>query len=440
MSVRQGFLALLDPKQLPTRVGDDEATERLAAAASECLGIPAPAAHRLAERYLALGGSPGSIRSCGGSALGNRTDLHEAEGGKDMDRGTGTGLMGLGIVLGIAGADDAVRGLGDHDRVQHPYGGSDPARRRRRGVRTRTRRVPLGQPSAHVHLPAGRPGGPGRAGSGGAARGPGRALALPSPRRSAGRPRRALRRGRSAGRPPTAAASCPERLEHPERARQEPDVEVGTAVAPPVEVHAGDVPEAEDRALDTPGDPTEVGRELRRQVGERVARGPGWRARPNPEGCRRPADAGSSARRTRPRAVASWVQIPQGSRPGSPRRGGSGMIRSPGVRGTSGSSYGRIICLISSRRSGGEPERAVAAADIDLASQPGRGEPGRQPVGVDGNADVADDGTRGSPGRRAESTPRASRPVAAPGTPRRAARPARPGSARGAASSWRPPP
>ena len=59
MSVRHGSSALLDPKQLPTRAGDDEATERLAAAASECLGIPAPAAHRLAERYLALGRFPG---------------------------------------------------------------------------------------------------------------------------------------------------------------------------------------------------------------------------------------------------------------------------------------------------------------------------------------------------------------------------------------------
>src|SRR5215475_14029230 len=51
----------------------------------------------------------------------------------------------------------------------------------------------------------------------------------------------------------------PGSLDHPERARQEPDMEVGTAVAPTIEMHAGDVAERQNRALDTRRDDAEVG-------------------------------------------------------------------------------------------------------------------------------------------------------------------------------------
>ena len=62
----------------------------------------------------------------------------------------------------------------------------------------------------------------------------------------------------------------PRRLEHPERPRNEPHVEVRAAVAPAVEVHAADVAEAENRALDTGGQRAERGGRLRREVAERV--------------------------------------------------------------------------------------------------------------------------------------------------------------------------
>src|SRR5581483_6371511 len=62
----------------------------------------------------------------------------------------------------------------------------------------------------------------------------------------------------------------PGSLDHPEWPRQEPDVEVGAAVAPAVEVDARDVAEGEDRALDAGGNAAEIGLEPLRQVAERV--------------------------------------------------------------------------------------------------------------------------------------------------------------------------
>src|SRR6476659_11231124 len=56
----------------------------------------------------------------------------------------------------------------------------------------------------------------------------------------------------------------PRRLEHAERERDEPDVEVRTAVAPAVEMDAADVAEREDRAVDARGDAAEVRLELLR--------------------------------------------------------------------------------------------------------------------------------------------------------------------------------
>jgi hypothetical protein len=60
MSVRHGYQALIDPKQLSTQPRvPGGSIGRLAAAASESLGIPSATAHRLAEQYLALGRIPG---------------------------------------------------------------------------------------------------------------------------------------------------------------------------------------------------------------------------------------------------------------------------------------------------------------------------------------------------------------------------------------------
>jgi hypothetical protein len=59
MSVRHGSEALIDPKQLSTQPRPRHgSSERLAAAASECLGVPAATAQRLAEEYVESGNMP----------------------------------------------------------------------------------------------------------------------------------------------------------------------------------------------------------------------------------------------------------------------------------------------------------------------------------------------------------------------------------------------
>ncbi len=140
------------------------------------------------------------------------------------------------------------------------------------------------------------------------------------------RPRAAPRPGRSAARPPTAAASHP-------RPR-------------PCRAGAAGTRRGSGRRRH----PSGTGARGRRR------RGPGWRARrarrgrrtwPQPRpggprrsrrarerrprpiraGCRRRVGGASSARRTRRRPSLAPVQTPHGSPPGSPRRGGSGTVR-----------------------------------------------------------------------------------------------------------------
>ena len=124
---------------------------------------------------------------------------------------------------------------------------------------------------------------------------------------------------------------APDGLDHAERARQEPDVEVGAAVAPAVEVHPADVAEGEDGALDARAEVAERGRHLGRAGPRRSRRARATPPRPIPAGCRRRVGAASSARRTRRLPGLAPVHTPHGWPPGSPRRGGSGTVRGAGA-------------------------------------------------------------------------------------------------------------
>jgi hypothetical protein len=62
----------------------------------------------------------------------------------------------------------------------------------------------------------------------------------------------------------------PVRFEHSEWARQHPDVEVGTTIAPAIEVDPGGVTQRQDPSLDFRDDPTEVRRHIWREVAEGV--------------------------------------------------------------------------------------------------------------------------------------------------------------------------
>ena len=113
-------------------------------------------------------------------------------------------------------------------------------------------------------------------------------------------------------------------------------MEMRAPIAVAIQMDAPDPAEAEDRPLDPSRDATEVGRQVIRQVDEestccRVASHTvpgrlqsigGWRVQ-------------FSSDQTV--GLLSPAQMPHGSPPGSPFRGGSGITRSPGSRGTSGS-------------------------------------------------------------------------------------------------------
>jgi hypothetical protein len=101
-------------------------------------------------------------------------------------------------------------------------------------------------------------------------------------------------------------------------------------------VHAGNVAEREDGALDARDDATEVGcsgsgRSANESTWTRLASqtAPG----------RLPPTGGWSVQFSSDHTafVVLPSQIAQGGPPGSPRRGGSGTIRSAGSRGTNGS-------------------------------------------------------------------------------------------------------
>ena len=168
------------------------------------------------------------------------------------------------------------------------------------------------------------------------------------------------------------------RLEHAERARQEPDVEVGAAVAPAVEVDAR-------RRRRAPGSRARCGR----QAAPNAPPAPGGRS-PNESTCSRlashtvpgrlPPTGGwsvkcSSARRRRWRRPR---RCRTARRPASPRRGGSGMTRSPGSRrewlgDTRRSSYVTGTMVRSPQAPRGLDRRDVArgtAGDLDEWAEP----------------------------------------------------------------------
>ena len=139
---------------------------------------------------------------------------------------------------------------------------------------------------------------------------------------------------------------------HPaERARDEPQVEVRASLAPAVDVHAADVAQREDGALDAPGHGSQgrglLGRHVGVGVEVRPRRQPHRADQPGLPGVvEGPALVGPDRRRPGPAAE----QGKHGSPPASPRRGGSGIVRAAAARRVSGSAYGRFMSPRSTAR------------------------------------------------------------------------------------------
>jgi hypothetical protein len=113
-------------------------------------------------------------------------------------------------------------------------------------------------------------------------------------------------------------------------------VEVDPAVAPPVEVDAGDAAQGEDSPLDPRCDPAEVAGDVVGEIGNestwtRLASQTAPGRLPPTGGCNVQFASDQTA------LVVAPAQIAQGGPPGSPRRRGSGICRSAGSRATSGS-------------------------------------------------------------------------------------------------------